>query len=254
MSGFDLHGAVALVTGAGGYIGGAICTALSRQGATVVGADLRPAGGMQTVDVTDAASWQALIGDVRATHGRLDILVNNAGIAPMEPIATINPDTWRRTMAINVEGVMLGLQAATPLLRETGTRRRGGASVINIASAVSNRPTAFSAGYCTSKAALAMLTKVAAIEFSMLGYPIRVNSVHPGAVRSPMVDNILQTFSGLSGGLPTEQIRQAIVDGCPMKRLVEPDEVAEAVVYLACEEARFVHGTEQYVDGGYTAA
>ena len=253
-NGQDLGGAVALVTGAAGALGASICSALERNGAIVVRADLKPGAGLHRLDVTDGESWDTLITEIGTTHGRLDILVNNAGIAPMERIESFSIETWRRTMAVNVEGVALGLRAATTLLRTSGALRRGGASVINIASAAANRPSAFGAGYCTSKAAVAMLSKVAAIEFSLFGYPIRVNSVHPGAVRSPMIDDILQTFSALNGGVPPEDLLKAMIATYPMKRLVEPEEVAAAVQYLASDAASFVHGSEQHVDGGYIAA
>lgn len=249
---FDLTGRVALVTGAAGMIGAAIVAALAEMGATVVAADLADPAPMSRLDVTDPASWQALAADVGARHGALDVLVNCAGVAPMGKLEDLDLATWRRTMAVNVEGVAIGIQACLPLLRAAGGRFHGGPSLINIASAASARPSAFSAAYCASKAAVAMLTKVAAVEFSALGYGIRVNSVHPGVVRSPMMDGILGTYAQ-DTGQSREALTDAILTRYPIKRFAEPAEVAAAVVYLASSEAAYVHGTEQHVDGGYLA-
>lgn len=257
----DLEGTIAVVTGAGGNIGVAICDALRREGVKIVATDIAVRvqsasfpDDWRPLDVTNEQAWQDFIAQFRADYGRLDILVSNAGVAPMGRIEDFPLDDWRRCQAINVEGVFLGLKAATPLLKESGALRRGGASVINIASGAANRPAAYSAAYCTSKAAVAMLTKAAAIEYAALGYAIRVNSVHPGAVRSEMIEAILEKYSEVTDGTPTDQLRQAMLAGHPMGRLVEPDEVADAVVFLASDAARYVHGTELHVDGGYAAA
>lgn len=256
----DLAGTVALVTGAGGHIGQSTCKALHQMGVTVVATDVAPAPAdcpakeWHSLDVTCANAWSALIERIRAGHGRLDILVNNAGIAPMGKLEDMTLDEWRRCQSINVDGVFLGMKAATPLMRESGARRRGGAAVINVASGAADRPAAFSSAYCTSKAAVRMLTRAAAVEFAALGYPIRVNSVHPGAVESAMMDRILERYSEITGGTPVAELRRGVIKGHPMGRFVEPDEVADAIVFLASGAARYVHGDALHVDGGYAAA
>ncbi|MFT4054115.1 MAG: SDR family oxidoreductase [Novosphingobium sp.] len=253
-----LDGAVALVTGANGDIGAEVCDLLEARGATVVRSDLRAppeaAGEFLTLDVTSEASWVDALAAINSRHGALDILVNNAGIAPMERIDAMALEDWRRCQQVNVEGVFLGLKLASPLLARSGGRRPGGASVVNLCSGASDRPAAFSAAYCVSKAAARMLTRAAAVEFAALKMPIRVNSVHPGVVESAMMDDILATYSRILGGTPVETLRAGVASGNPMGRFVEPAEVAEAVAFLASSAARYVHGDAIHVDGGYAAA
>lgn len=254
---FDLEGRIAVVTGAEGSVGGAICDKLAAQGVTVIATDLAGRIGAETdsrraLDVTDAASWQSLMAWVEAHHGKLDLLVNNAGLAPMATLEGTTQVQWQKAFAVNVEGVFLGMQAALPLLRAAGTARGESACVINIASAASNRATAFAAAYSASKAAVAQLTKAAGIEFAQLGYPVRAVSVHPACIKSDMIDNILDQFSKMGGGTP-EALREAMIADHPLKRLVEPDEVADTVLFLASDAARYLNATEIHVDGGLTA-
>ncbi len=253
-----LDGAIALVTGANGDIGSAVVRLLAERGATVVSTDLRApaeaAGEFVPLDVTSEASWAEVIAVVEGRYGALDVLVNNAGIAPMERLDAMALEDWRRCQQVNVEGLFLGLKVASDLLARSGPRRQGGASVVNLCSGASDRPAAFSAAYCASKAAARMLTRVAAVEFATLGKPIRVNSVHPGVVESAMMDDILATYSRISGGTSVETLRAGVAAGNPMGRFVEPAEVAEAVAFLASSAARYVHGDAIHVDGGYAAA
>ncbi len=253
-----LKDCVALVTGASGNIGAAICDALRQEGVTVVATDLAgrigaQADGWRALDVTREEDWARLLASVRADYGRLDILVNNAGIAVMDRLEDMPLADWQRTQDVNVASVFLGMKAALPLLRESGGLRAGGASIVNIASGAADRPAAFSAAYCASKAAVAMLTRAAAIECAALGYPVRVNAVHPGAVASEMMDSIYRRYSALTGGTPVEELHAAVLRGHPMGRLVEPDEVADAVVFLASTASRYTHGDRLHVDGGHAA-
>lgn len=253
-----LDGAIALVTGANGDIGSAVCRLLEARGATVIRSDLRVpgdgAGEFLPLDVTSEASWSETLATIESRHGALDILVNNAGIAPMERLDAMALEDWRRCQQVNVEGMFLGLKLASPLLARSGSRRPGGASVVNLCSGASDRPSAFSAAYCVSKAAARMLTRVAAVEFAALKQPIRVNSVHPGVVESAMMDDILATYSRITGGTPVEDLRTGVASGNPMGRFVEPAEVAEAVAFLASSAARYIHGDAIHVDGGYAAS
>lgn len=256
----DLAGTVALVTGARGNIGIATCRALQREGVTVVASDIGdapegfPAAEWLPLDVTSEESWESAIAHIRDRHGRLDILVNNAGIAPMSKLEDMSLADWRRCQSVNVDGVFLGMKAALPLLRETGPRRRSGAVIINLASGAADHPAAYSSAYCTSKAAVRMLTRNAAIEFGALGYKVRVNSVHPGAVESAMMDSILQRYSEITGGTPISELHQNVLRSHPLGRFVKPEEVADAIVFLASDAARYVHGDALHVDGGHAAA
>ncbi|KHK92653.1 SDR family NAD(P)-dependent oxidoreductase [Novosphingobium malaysiense] len=253
-----LDGSIALVTGASGDIGSAVASLLEKRGATVIRSDLRQTSdtgsGFLVHDVTSEGSWKAVLSQIDGDHGRLDILVNNAGVAPMGRIDSMSLEDWRRCQAVNVEGMFLGLKVAADLLSKSGADRLGGSAVINLCSGASDRPSAFSAAYCTSKAAARMLTRVAAIEFAVLKKPIRVNSVHPGVVESAMMDKILETYSEITGGTPVETLRAGVAGGNPMGRFVTPPEVAEAVAFLASSAARYIHGDAIHVDGGYAAS
>lgn len=247
---FNLQGCTAVVTGAAGAIGKAIMQRLAEQGAHVIGSDSSAGDAVLRLDVTDEQSWADLVGVVQDRTPHLDILVQCAGVAPMGKIEDISLVDWRAAMAVNVEGVALGMKAFLPLLKAARGRRSGGASIINIASAASRRPSAMSAAYCSSKAAVAMLTKVAAVEFATLGYDIRVNSVHPGVVESPMMNQIVSSYSG-STGVAQADIRAGILNNYLVKRFADPAEIATSVLYLASDEAAYLNGTEQHVDGGY---
>lgn len=254
---YGLEGTVALVTGARGNIGVATCAALKREGVTVIASDVgvdeaapSPDGcEWLSLDVTSTDDWARVIATIEARHGRLDILVNNAGIAPMDRIDQMPAEAFRRAFDINVTGVFLGTQAACKLMARSGTLREGGASIINIASGAADKPAPFSAAYCATKAAVRMFTRATAIEFSGLGYPIRVNSVHPGAVESDMIQGILARYSQLTNASVTD-LEAAMIEGHPMGRLVKPDEVADGVVFLASRAARFSHAAALHVDGG----
>jgi NAD(P)-dependent dehydrogenase (short-subunit alcohol dehydrogenase family) len=255
---FDLEGRVAVVTGAAGSVGRAICNGLIQQGVTVIATDLRSRigaedDGHRALDVTDAADWEALADWIGDRHGALDLLVNNAGVAPMAALENFTQESWRLAFAVNVEGVFLGMKAMLPLLRAGGTRRDGTSAIVNIASASSQRATGFATAYGATKAAIAQLTKSAGIEFAQMGYPVRAVSIHPACVRSDMIDAILKQFSDLSGGVPVSTLRDQMIADHPLKRMVEPSEVADAVLFLASDAASYLNATELHVDGGLIA-
>ncbi len=255
---YDFGGRVALVTGASGNIGNAIARKLREDGALVVSADLPAQLGdgddWRALDIVEEESWATLIAWIRTRHGRLDILVNNAGIAPMGKLEDTRIEEWRRCLAINVDGAFLGIKTALPLLRESAERAGHDARIVNVASAAGIRASPLSSAYCTSKAAVGMLTKAAGIEFARLGYPVRANSVHPAAVESEMIENILKRYSEITGGTPVEALRAGLIAGHPLGRLVRPDEVADAVLFLCSDAARYLNATEIHVDGGMIAA
>ena len=253
MSGFDLSGDVVLVTGASGGIGTAVSAALTEAGATVIGTDLRAQSEVQAHDVTSAQDWARIAEYVRARHGRLACLVNNAGHALTASIEATSLEAWRRVQSVNVESILLGLQAMLPLLRAGAQGRAGGASVVNLSSVGGLRGAPFSAAYCASKAAVVMLSKSAALEFATLGYDIRVNTVHPGGVETPMMTEIMARHATLGTAPSEQQARAATEARHPMRRLGRPDEIAGGVVYLCSTAASFVTGSELVVDGGYTA-
>lgn len=255
-----LEGAVALVTGAKGGIGIAACQTLMDDGATVIAAGrgaapatLAPGLDWIDLDVTDAAQWDSAAAQVASRHGRLDILVHNAGISPVEKFETMTLDGFRATMAVNVEGVVLGTQKMLPLLKASGPARRGGASVIMVSSVAGFIGAEFMVAYCTSKGALRMMTKAIAMECSALGYKIRVNSLHPGGVDTGMLDGIFQRYVDIGVAPSAEEAYEASAKAHPVGRMAKPQEVADAIRFLASDESSYMHASEMVLDGGYLA-
>lgn len=253
MTRYSLEGAVALVTGAGGGIGKAVCEELENCGATVVRTDVGAgvSTGCIALDVVSEAGWSSVVEQIRSAHGRLDILVNNAAIAPVISIADMTLEAWRQVQAVNLDGVFLGLKACQSLLAEAGKLRAGGSSVINLSSAGGIVGAPFNAAYCASKGAVRNLTKAAALEFSALGQKIRVNSVHPGCVQTDMMDGIMNRFVEL-GAMPSMADARVAFDAAhPLGRLAQPAEIATGVAFLASDAASFMHGSELIIDGGF---
>jgi NAD(P)-dependent dehydrogenase (short-subunit alcohol dehydrogenase family) len=248
-----LKGSVALVTGAGGGIGRAIVEAVRAAGAEVVATDLKPSDGVIAHDVTSEADWARVAEDISQRYGRLDCLVNNAGFSVVTELETQPLAEWRKVQAINVESIVIGLQKTLPLLREGAKTREGGASVVNLSSVGGLRGAAFNAAYCASKAAVALLTKSAAIEFGALKYGIRVNSVHPGGIDTDMMESIMRRYVEL-GAAPDWEAAQAGVTALhPIGRMGRPDEIAGGVVFLCSPAASFMTGSELVIDGGFTS-
>jgi NAD(P)-dependent dehydrogenase (short-subunit alcohol dehydrogenase family) len=254
-----LNGTVALVTGARKGIGKAICAALSDAGARVAGTGM----GAQTEDlsvdcwlnhdVTSQSDWMRVVEEIHGRFGRLDCLINNAGISSVEAIASLSLEQWRRVMAVNVEGALLGLQASLPLLRESGFNRYGGSSVVNMSSTAGLRGVPRNAAYCASKGALTLLTKSAAKEFAALGYPIRINSIHPSGVETPMMDSILSRYVQVGGATSVEEQKAAFNAVSPFGRMAQPEEIAGSVVFLCSSAASFITGAELVIDSGICA-
>ncbi|HEX9894165.1 MAG TPA: SDR family oxidoreductase [Gemmatimonadales bacterium] len=258
MSVTGLRGKVALVTGAASGIGSASAIALAGEGMRVIATDLESAGAARTLeravgeghrsrrlDVTSEENWETVLAELGPDG--LDVLVNAAGISYGADITETTLAEWRRVLAVNLDGIFLGLRHAVPLMRRQG---RGGA-VINIASASGLKAAAGASAYCASKAAVVMLSRVAALECSRDRTGIRVNSLLPGAVRTPMW-RTMPFFQQLIAEHPSEDAAwSAFAANLPMGRFAEPEEIAAAVVYLASDPARYVTGTELIIDGGY---
>lgn len=250
---------VAFVTGASGGIGQAICKSLSEAGAKVIATDLSnnrtaiAADIWLDLDVTDEAAWTQAANEVRNRFGHLDILVNNAGIDIIEKMEDISFQSWRKTQSVNADSVFLGVSKMLPLLREAGHRRRGGASVINFSSIAGLGGIEFNTAYCASKGAVRLLTKALAVEFGVLGYKIRINSVHPGGVETGMLHSIFQSYVDLGVSPSVEDCITNWGKAHPIGRMAEPDELAAVVRFLASDEASFVHGSELVADGGFSS-
>ena len=252
------QGKVALVTGGARGIGEAACLRLAEEGAAVVVTDvldqegdavaraIEKRGGRACFvhhDVAREADWASAVRTARERFDGLHILVNNAGIARIEDVEEETLEGFERLIAINETGAWLGMKAAVPELR-----RAGGGSIINISSiygAIGGNGNAIA--YHASKGALRLMTKSAAIRYAT--ERIRVNSVHPGFIETPMVAPFLAPKD--SGQNP---MLAYILANTPMKRIGRPEEIAGAIAFLASEDASYVTGSEIYVDGGWTAA
>ena len=248
-----LDGSVALVTGAGGGIGKAIVEAMRAAGAEVIATDLRPSEGITAHDVTSEEDWERIAQDIGKRFGKLDCLINNAGFSVVAELETQPLAEWRKVQAINVESIVIGLQKTLPLLREGAKGREGGASVVNLSSVGGMRGAAFNAAYCASKAAVALLTKSAAIEFGALKYGVRVNSVHPGGIETEMMESIMRRYVELGAAPSWEASLAGVVASHPIGRMGKPEEIAGGVVFLCSPAASFMTGSELVIDGGFTS-
>jgi 3(or 17)beta-hydroxysteroid dehydrogenase len=254
-----VEGKVALVTGAASGIGRVTAQVLASEGARVTVADLNEAGGHETVlhiqsrggtgafdrlDVASEADWDAAIARTVERFGRLDILVNNAGVELIKLIPETSLADWRRLMSVNLDGVFLGTKAAIAAMRKTG-----GGVIVNISSVAGINGYARQAAYCASKGAVRLLTKSAAVECAEQGWNIRVNSVHPGVIDTPMARSLLEGLDPQVAAQRLERLKALH----PVGHLGEPEDIARAVLYLASDASKFVTGTELVVDGGMTA-
>jgi NAD(P)-dependent dehydrogenase (short-subunit alcohol dehydrogenase family) len=257
-------GKVALVTGAASGIGRATAVALAKHGAGVFCADLNAAGAEETaaaivaaggpawpctLDVTSEPAWIAAMKQVTQERGRLDILVNCAGISSACPVADLNLDDWRRVMAVNLEGVVLGTKHAIRTMRQVGH----GGSIINVASVSGLKAQPGASAYCTSKAAIIMFSRVAALECLRNGDGIRVNTISPSGVKTPMWKTMpfFQELIAKEGG--EEAAFAAMTRAFPYGRFAQPEEIALGILYLASDEALYVTGTDLAIDNGDTA-
>lgn len=253
-----LDNVVALVTGAGGGIGRELVKALKAANATVIATDLAAEAGIEGADhylkhdVTSEADWRAVAALIGERYGRLDALVNNAGYSIVTKFEETSLADFHRVNAINVDSVIIGTQVLLPLLKEGGKARPGGASVVNFSSVGGLRGAAFNAAYCTSKAAVKMLSKCLGAEFAALGYNIRVNSVHPGGIDTAMLNSIMDRYVEL-GAVPSREVAlQGIVANHPIGRMGRAEEMGGGVVYLCSDAASFVTCAEFVMDGGFS--
>lgn len=249
---------IAVVTGAAGGIGREIVKAMKAAGATVIATDLREDAQVEGADhyirhdVTSEHDWRAVESLVREKYGRLDALVNNAGYSIVTKFEETTLAEFHKVNAVNVDSAIIGTQILLDLLREGGRARPSGASVINFSSIGGLRGAAFNSAYCVSKAAIMMLSKCLGAEFAALKYNIRVNSVHPGGIETPMLASILDRYVEL-GAAPSREAAEAGVNiNHPIGRLGRPEEMAGGVVFLASSASSFMTCDELVMDGGFS--
>ena len=246
-----LAGKSALITGAAGGMGAATARLFAREGAKVMLADIveadlaavteeiRSNGGdaqFHKLDISEEADWQAVSAATIAAFNTIDILVNNAGVSGSDP-DLLSRTIWDQQMAINATGTFLGLRTVIPLMQEAG-----GGSIVNISSISGVTGQSFvHMGYNASKGAVRTMTKAAAVQFAKDG--IRVNSVHPGLMPAMRTSKLTAD----------PEIRDRMLASVPMRRAGHIDEVANANLFLASDEASYVTGVELPVDGGFLA-
>ena len=252
----NLDGKIALVTGARGGIGRAICARFEQEGALVFAADIDPrgslgqeggAGDFLRLDVTSEDAVETAFASIGARHERLDVLVNAAGIEIEKTIEETSLEEWNRLFAINVTGMFLVCKHALPLLR-VGGRREAGASVVNLGSYDGFLADPKLAAYCASKGAVHALTRAMACDHGPEN--IRVNAICPGYIETPMLDSFFTT-AGAGGNM--ESLRQAIRAVHPLGRHGKPQDVAGLACWLASDEARYASGQLWVLDGGLSA-
>jgi 3(or 17)beta-hydroxysteroid dehydrogenase len=237
-----LQDKVILITGAAGAVGSAVADAVVEAEGLPVTTDLAGAAGMDhALDVTSEEDWRRVIDDIDRAAGRLDGLVNAAGIAAFGSVEDTDFATWRRVMAINLDGTFLGCKYTLALLRRTG------GAIVNISSVSGLVGGHNLAAYNASKGGVRLLTKSVALHGARLKPQVRCNSVHPAFLEGPMADTLIAQTRN------PERARERMTAEVPLGRFGRPGEVAQMCVYLLSDESAFVTGAEFVIDGGLTA-
>lgn len=252
---------IALVTGGASGIGRGCALRLAEEGAIVVVSDIddalgetttndiRNAGGQAEYlhhDVTDEDAWRNVVETIRSRHGGLNILVNNAGIGIGGSILDLSLADWQRQQAINLDGVFLGVKHCIPLMRDSGN-----GSIINMSSVAGLKGSANLAAYNATKGGVRLFTKGVALECGQQRWPIRVNSVHPGIIDTPIWTKVNLDF--LQEGENAVDLDSMAEVAVPTGIKGLPRDIANGVLFLASDEASYITGTELVIDGGLSA-
>jgi NAD(P)-dependent dehydrogenase (short-subunit alcohol dehydrogenase family) len=248
----DLAGKVSVVTGAAQGIGLTVAKQLLGKGAIVYLADIEVGGFDELtakygadkaipihLDVTIPKSWSDLLDVIERDNGRLDVLVNNAGISPSGSIESTDFEMWRTVLSVNLDSIFLGCNVLFPLLKKSSS-----ASIINLSSMMGIKSDANLAAYSASKGGVRLLTKSIALHGAQ--YKIRCNSVHPGGVRTRMLDEFIKSFGN------EEEAIKLIAASVPLATIGEPEDVSNMILFLASEASKWITGAEMCVDGGAT--
>ena len=264
MAKFDLAGRKALVTGGARGIGAGIAQALAAAGAAVMLGDVRADLGRETaqalgkggakvgfvpLDVTREQDWESAISTTVQELGGFDLLVNNAGIEITSLVIDVKADDLRKMFDVNAVGTLLGLKHAFRAMRPGGSAGKGG-SVVNIASVAATIAFPAIAGYSGTKSAVDRITRIAAVESGKLGYGVRVNCVYPGLVPTDMGMQLANDIVAAGLAPSVEAAVADVIGQTPLGRLGEIADMADAVVFLSSDAARFITGVGLPVDGG----
>jgi len=236
-----LQGKVALITGAASGIGHAVAELFFKEGATVVASDIAwpqtpHSTGIEGIklDVTSEVDWSKAVSEIIKKHGRLDVLINNAGIIAYEPLLELDMKNWLKMIAVDQTGVFLGMREAVRVMRKQKV-----GSIVNISSIWGSAAVAGAHSYHAAKGAVRNMSKNVAMTYVADG--IRVNSVHPGFIHTPLSD------------AQSPELNGSVIAATPMKRGGKPIEIAYGCLFLASDEASYITGTELVIDGGYLA-
>jgi NAD(P)-dependent dehydrogenase (short-subunit alcohol dehydrogenase family) len=254
-----VEGKVALVTGGSSGIGRGCAELLAREGAAVIITDVQDDKGPAVVaeitaaggrceylhhDTTSEDDWVQVTAEIDRRHGRLDILVNNAGIAIASPsITTMSLADWKKQQAVNVEGVFLGAKHGLLLMRKAGN----GGSIVNMSSVAGLKGSPTLAAYSATKGAVRLFTKAVALECAQAKDGVRVNSVHPGIIETPIWEAIVNRGAGVNAPPDLDAMSTMAV---PIGVKGLPADIANGVLWLASEDSRYVTGAELVIDGG----
>ncbi len=263
----NLQNKVAIVTGAATGIGASCAEYLARMGAKVMATDIQQELGQQTVDafvdkglevafchhdVCSETDWNRSIDATLEKFGGLDILVNNAGIYIGGTLLENSLAEVQKVQRVNVESIFLGMKYAASVMKPGAAAGKGG-TIINLSSVAGLIGVPGHSAYGATKGAVRLYTKHAAVEFGKLGYGIRVNSVHPGLIKTSMGDQAFQDFIDVGLATTTEEAKQIVTSMTPLGKLGEVEDIAQIVLYLASNASSFITGAEFTVDGGMSA-
>ena len=250
----QVEGKVAIVTGGASGIGAACAATLAREGAKVVVTDVDDAGGQAVIgsaggeaiflhqDVTLEETWPGIIEATERRFGRLDVMVANAGIGILCKAVEMSLADWRRQTAVNLDGVFLSVKYAVPAMR-----RAGGGSIIIMSSVAGLRGSAGLAGYCATKGGVRLFAKAVAMECAAAEDGIRVNTVHPGVIDTP----IWTKLSGSGGRNVPIDPNEVANAGVPLGRAGQAQDIANGVLFLASDASNYITGAELVIDGGH---
>ncbi len=245
-------GKVALISGGAEGIGGTLARMIVAEGGSVMigdvqldkakalAAELGPNADAIALDVRDLTAWEAAVLASVKRFGKLTTLCNVAGISEPGNTVEVDLDSWHRHIDINLNGTFYGCRAAIPALAEAGEP----ATIVNVGSMLAHRASGNMAAYCASKAGVTHLTKSVALDCAARGLNIRANTVHPGAIRTPMYERYLN-----AGGASPEEIETVMASAHPMGRVGTAEEVAKAIIFLSCDDSSFTSGTDLNIDG-----
>ena len=247
-----MSGKVALISGGAEGIGGTLARMIVAEGGSVMVGDIQiekaralatelgPQADAVALDVRDLQAWEEAVAATVKRFGKLTSLCNIAGISEPGNTVDVDLDSWHRHIDINLNGTFYGCRAAIPALAAAGEP----ATIVNVGSMLAHRASGNMAAYCASKAGVTHLTRSVALDCAARGLQIRANTVHPGAIRTPMYERYVN-----AGGASPEEIERVMASAHPMGRVGTPEEVAMAIIFLSCDDSSFTSGTDLNIDG-----